>query len=252
MQEPETDEEFASLGNPFAFNLHNIPLADRRRGGHRGHCGPESHGNDSLSRRPQTENSSSVSGNRRRERRNAEGRACFSAAPRPRTPQVRRSRVGRGVFARRHYAAGEVIGEIEGTVMEATDYASSYCYSMGDHRTLEPEAPFRFLNHSCLPNSRFEWYDVEPPEGGAVERRRVRDRFRRHPPWRRVHNRLPLAPGDGHPLPLRRRELPRLGDRSRRPGRISRGSGGSGQIAVDPLCAIKLVNLPPLGREPKR
>jgi hypothetical protein len=24
MQEPEIDEEFASLGNPFAFNLHNI------------------------------------------------------------------------------------------------------------------------------------------------------------------------------------------------------------------------------------
>ena len=79
--------------------------------------------------------------------------------------------MGRGVFARRHYAAGEVIGEIQGTVMEGTDYASAYCYSMGDHRTLEPDAPFRFLNHSCLPNSRFEWYDVESPEGGATERR---------------------------------------------------------------------------------
>ena len=101
----------------------------------------------------------------------AAARRDFSAATRQRTPQVRRSRVGRGVFARRYYAGGEVIGEILGTVIARSDYTSPYCYCMGDHRTLEPDAPFRFLNHSCRPNSRFEWYDLRAPQSGAIERR---------------------------------------------------------------------------------
>lgn len=106
-----------------------------------------------------------------RRRRKTVARRDFPAARRQRSPQVRRSRLGRGVFARRYYAAGEVIGEILGTVIAGPDYSSAYCYSMGDDRTLEPDAPFRFLNHSCQPNSRFAWYDLQASDGKAIERR---------------------------------------------------------------------------------
>lgn len=98
-------------------------------------------------------------------------RSDFPAARRQRNPEVRRSRVGRGVFAGRYYAAGEVIGEILGTVIAQPDYTSPYCYSMGDDRALEPAAPFRFLNHSCQANSRFNWYDLQASKSGTIERR---------------------------------------------------------------------------------
>lgn len=79
--------------------------------------------------------------------------------------------MGRGVFARRFYSDGELIGEILGTVIESSGYSSSYCYSMGDHRSLEPDPPFRFLNHSCQPNCLFEWIDVKSLGAGPAERR---------------------------------------------------------------------------------
>ncbi|HVX15637.1 MAG TPA: SET domain-containing protein-lysine N-methyltransferase [Pirellulales bacterium] len=84
---------------------------------------------------------------------------------------MRRSRVGLGVFARRFYAEGEIIGEILGTVIDEPDYSSRYCYSMGDDRSLEPDAPFKFLNHSCEPNSRFEWFDIKTRDGTSADRR---------------------------------------------------------------------------------
>ncbi|HWB14295.1 MAG TPA: SET domain-containing protein-lysine N-methyltransferase [Pirellulales bacterium] len=84
---------------------------------------------------------------------------------------MRRSRIGRGVFSRRSYVDGDMIGEILGTVIDEPDYSSPYCYSMGDERSLEPDPPFRFLNHSCRPNSVFEPHDVKSPETGAIERR---------------------------------------------------------------------------------
>lgn len=90
---------------------------------------------------------------------------------RQKQPQVRRDRVGRGVFARRFYEEDEIIGEILGVVIDAPDYSSPYCYSMGDDRSLEPDPPFRFLNHRCQPNGRFEWYDVKSPGPERFERR---------------------------------------------------------------------------------
>jgi SET domain-containing protein len=79
--------------------------------------------------------------------------------------------VGLGVFARRFYDDGEMIGEILGTVTDEPDYSSPYCYSMGDDRSLEPHPPFRYMNHSCEPNSQFNWYDIKTPDRGASERR---------------------------------------------------------------------------------
>jgi SET domain-containing protein len=88
-----------------------------------------------------------------------------------RHPEVRRSRVGRGVFARRFYREGEIIGEILGTVIDRPDYSSAYCYSMGDDRSLEPDPPFRFLNHGCQPNSAFQWFDVRSVHAEPLRRR---------------------------------------------------------------------------------
>jgi hypothetical protein len=68
---------------------------------------------------------------------------------------------GRGVFAKRPFRRSEVIGEIHGMFVAASGYGSSYCMEFSDELTLEPDAPFRFLNHSCQPNchisARTEW-----------------------------------------------------------------------------------------------
>jgi SET domain-containing protein len=79
--------------------------------------------------------------------------------------------VGLGVFSRRFYADGELIGEILGTVIAEPDYSSAYCYSMGDERSLEPDAPFKYLNHSCQPNALFKPYDIKTATSGAIKRR---------------------------------------------------------------------------------
>jgi uncharacterized protein len=60
------------------------------------------------------------------------------------------SRHGMGVFASRSFSTGDVIGPILGEVMDP-GHGSEYAIDLGD-RTLEPAAPFRFLNHSCQPN----------------------------------------------------------------------------------------------------
>lgn len=76
-----------------------------------------------------------------------------------------------GVFARRFYTDGELIGEILGTVIAEPDYSSPYCYSMGDERSLEPDAPYKFLNHSCQPNAVFECRDIKSGKNGECSRR---------------------------------------------------------------------------------
>lgn len=60
--------------------------------------------------------------------------------------------VGKGVFASRSFRKGQVIGLITGNVFSDTEYGSNYCIDLGEHRSLEPIEPFRFLNHSCEPN----------------------------------------------------------------------------------------------------
>ena len=51
----------------------------------------------------------------------------------------------------RSFTPGEYIGPIQGEIVEDPEYGSDYGMELGD-RTLEPAAPFRFLNHSCQPN----------------------------------------------------------------------------------------------------
>ena len=80
--------------------------------------------------------------------------------------------VGRGVFAGQAIPARVVVGEITGEVTEDEDYDSEYCFDVGDGQTLEPEAPFRFLNHCCEPNCEFDYFSA-PDESGRFYRKRA-------------------------------------------------------------------------------
>ncbi|MEK6246698.1 MAG: SET domain-containing protein-lysine N-methyltransferase [Planctomycetales bacterium] len=68
--------------------------------------------------------------------------------------------VGKGVFAGRPYPVDSIIGEITGQLMDDPDYTSEYCIDIEQGRQLEPDAPFRFLNHCCEPNCELEWSDL--------------------------------------------------------------------------------------------
>ena len=73
------------------------------------------------------------------------------------------SRHGLGVFSLRSFIPGEFIGPIRGEIMEDPQYSSDYCIDLGE-RSLEPAAPFRFLNHSCQPNCALIVDDDEADE----------------------------------------------------------------------------------------
>lgn len=81
--------------------------------------------------------------------------------------QVGPSTIGTGVFAARQFRKGQLIGEIRGQIIHGLDDVTSYCIELDETRSLEPDAPFRFLNHSCEPNAEvFSW--DEPGEKDVV------------------------------------------------------------------------------------
>ena len=69
--------------------------------------------------------------------------------------------VGKGVFAKHCYPATAVIGEITGEIIIDCPDGSPYCFEIDDQTQLEPNAPFRYLNHSCEPNCEFDWFEVD-------------------------------------------------------------------------------------------
>lgn len=91
--------------------------------------------------------------------------------PYSRTVAIRRTRVGKGIFALKNFPESVVIGEILGEVIHDANYGSDYCMSIGDDQVLEPEAPFCFVNHSCEPNCEFDWFDLALSQGGPEKRR---------------------------------------------------------------------------------
>ena len=82
--------------------------------------------------------------------------------------EVRKMKLGRGVFALRRIRGGKNIGEILGDVITDPDYSSEYCIDLGGERNLEPVPPFRFLNHSCEPNCELFSWDPLPGEDPSV------------------------------------------------------------------------------------
>lgn len=71
---------------------------------------------------------------------------------------------GLGIFACEDIPSGTDLGPVLGTVIDDSDYQSDYCMEMGGSLSLEPDAPFRLINHSCEPNCelyQIEYEDVE-------------------------------------------------------------------------------------------
>ncbi len=78
--------------------------------------------------------------------------------------------MGKAVFAARPFALGEIVGEITGETIDDPDYCSRYAFDLENGNQLEPQAPFRFVNHSCDPNCSFEVIDVQQGRTGNVRR----------------------------------------------------------------------------------
>ncbi len=83
-----------------------------------------------------------------------------------RQPQVTigPSLYGTGVFADEDFFEEDVIGKIQGEVIDDADYESSYCMELDEEKKLEPAPPFRFLNHCCDPNCELVVFDDEPSD----------------------------------------------------------------------------------------
>jgi hypothetical protein len=73
------------------------------------------------------------------------------------------------VYATRRFAADETIGRIWGDVVADPEYGSDYCIGMTDEVSLEPHAPFRYLNHCCQPNCTLAVVDADQSESGEPE-----------------------------------------------------------------------------------
>ncbi|MFV1967111.1 MAG: SET domain-containing protein [Pirellulaceae bacterium] len=84
---------------------------------------------------------------------------------------IGRTPVGWGIFAQRKYRVDEIIGEIQGAVVDDVSYGSDYCFRLGDRHRLEPASPFRYVNHSCDPNSEFDFFDLSENGDPSTRRR---------------------------------------------------------------------------------
>lgn len=84
---------------------------------------------------------------------------------------IRRTAVGKGIFACRRIRRDEIVGEIEGDIVEDVGYGSNYCFKLGERHRLEPEPPFRYVNHCCDPNCEFDWIEVAEDSGSSAKRR---------------------------------------------------------------------------------
>lgn len=83
--------------------------------------------------------------------------------------RVTECELGRGVLARQVFPVDSVIGEIRGEVIDDPTYGSNYAIDLENGCTLEPCAPFRYLNHSCDPNCEFTFFEVEHDEASAPD-----------------------------------------------------------------------------------
>ena len=74
---------------------------------------------------------------------------------------------GMGVFASKKIKGGMPVGKIEGEFHPDKKYDSEYCMSFNDG-ALEPEEPYRFVNHSCDPNCELVELVVADQNSGKV------------------------------------------------------------------------------------
>jgi len=88
-----------------------------------------------------------------------------------RSPRVRvkAAFAGRGVFAAQPFEAETTVGRMRGRIIDDAEYGSDYCVGLFDNLSLEPAAPFRFLNHSCEPNCAVYWSENDREAGRPPE-----------------------------------------------------------------------------------
>jgi uncharacterized protein len=77
---------------------------------------------------------------------------------------VRKTVMGRGVFATKKFRKNQVIGRMHGTVIPGDDYDPNYVVDLGKWGVLDPHAPFRYMNHCCSPNAALIEYESETPK----------------------------------------------------------------------------------------
>jgi len=74
---------------------------------------------------------------------------------------------GTGLFAAASFKTDTAIGHITGTI-QPPGYRSEYCMGFRDG-ALEPDVPYRYLNHSCDPNCELiEWEILNEETGESV------------------------------------------------------------------------------------
>ena len=87
----------------------------------------------------------------------------------PNQVRVLETHVGKGVFAVRPYPPTAIIGQITGDItLNPTE--PEYTFDFENGYSLEPYAPFRFVNHSCDPNCEFEILDVPETDDEPAQR----------------------------------------------------------------------------------
>lgn len=83
--------------------------------------------------------------------------------------QVKEVAYGNGLFALRRFDAREVIGEVEGRIIDDPNYSSDYCIDYSDTKSLEPDEPFCYINHSCEPNSQLIFCEVYDDKENVID-----------------------------------------------------------------------------------
>lgn len=78
--------------------------------------------------------------------------------------RVGENHLGRAVYAIRDFSSGELVGSVRGRVINDPEYSSPYSIDLGATFSLDPQPPFRFLNHCCTPNC--ELILVDAANGG--------------------------------------------------------------------------------------
>lgn len=82
--------------------------------------------------------------------------------------QIRKTPVGKGLFATKSYRKNQTIGQMTGDIINDDNYDPDYVVDLGKLGVLEPHAPFRFLNHCCEPNAALIEYEGDSKEAPTM------------------------------------------------------------------------------------
>lgn len=82
--------------------------------------------------------------------------------------KILKTPVGKGIFATKSFRKNQTIGQMTGAIITDDNYDPDYVVDLGKAGVLEPEAPFRFLNHSCEPNAALIEYEADNDEAPTM------------------------------------------------------------------------------------